>query len=227
MTKNATARLAGFMYMLVVATGYFNLAYVPSQLIISTDAALTINNILSNESLFRWGIAIGVLCYVFYLTLAFLLFDLFKHINKRAAVAMLALAAASIPISIYNMTNKLDVLVLLSQASYLDVFSAEQIQAQVMLSLKSYNNGIGVVQIFWGLWLLPFGYLAFKSNHIPKILGVALMLGCFGWLVFFLAYVICPEANIPSYIRKPAAFGEIFTGLWLLLMGAKQVKLTR
>lgn len=224
MTKNNTARLAGFVYMLVVFTGYFNLAYVPSQLIVFSDPSLTVSNITANESLFRWGIVAGVFCYIFYLTLAFLLFDLFKGINKRVAISMVVLAAASIPISIFNMVNKLDVLTLLSNASYLSTLDPDYVQAQVMLKLRSYNNGIGIAQVFWGLWLLPFGYLAFKSNHIPKILGLALMIGCFGWLAFFFGYVICPDTYIPSYVRKPAAFGEILTGLWLLVMGARESK---
>lgn len=222
MTKNAIARLAGFIYVLVVITGFFNLAYVPSQLIVFSDPALTIANITDNESLFRWGIVTGVFCFIFYLLLAVVLFDLFKDINRRVAVSMLVFAAVSVPVSLFNIVSKLDVLTLLSNAQYLESLSAEQIQTQVMLLLRSYNNGVGLVQVFWGLWLFPFGYLAFKCGFIPKILGVALMIGCFGWLAFFFGFVICPDADIPGFVRKPATFGEILTGLWLLLMGARE-----
>ena len=74
-----------------------------------------------------------------------------------------------------------------------------------MLSLKSYNNGIAVVQIFWGLWLLP--------------------LGCFGYLTVFLTNMLFPEITIPSVVSKPASIGEIGTCLWLLILGNKPIKI--
>ena len=222
MTKNSTARLAGFVYLLLVLTGIFSLLYVPSQLIVWGDAATTVNNIISSEFLFRSGIVVGVLCYVFYLILPFILFELFKEVNKTCALMMVVLAAFSVPISIFNLVDKLNVLSLLSGAQFLDVLNMEQLQAQVMLLLKSYNNGIAVVQIFWGLWLFPFGYLAFKSGYVPKVLGIALMLGCFSYLVDFFANILYPDVKVPGFVGWPSAFGEIGTCLWLLIMGVKE-----
>lgn len=225
MTKQTTARAAGLVYLFVVLTGIFNLMYVPKQLIVFSDAATTISNITGNELLFRTGVAAGVICYVFFLILPFILFDLFKEVNRNVAVFMVVFAASSVPISLFNMVTKLDILSLLSGAEYLNTFSAEQIEAKVMLLLHSYNNGIRVVQIFWGLWLFPFGYLAYKSGYIPKILGISLMLGCFGYLIYFFARIVFPEASIPSFIGWPASFGEIGTCLWLLIMGVKNKSL--
>ncbi|MCW8880428.1 MAG: DUF4386 domain-containing protein [Kangiellaceae bacterium] len=222
MTKNATARLAGFTYLLVVITGIFSLAYVPSQLIDMGDAAATVNNIQSSEFLFRAGIVTGIVCYIFFLILPFVLFELFKEVNRTHALLMVILAAVSVPVSLFNLVDKVNVLTVLSGAEYLDGLNAEQIQAQVMLLLSSYNNGIAVVQIFWGLWLFPFGYLAFKSGYIPKVLGLLLMLGCFGYLIKFFGRVLYPDVDIPSFIRRPATFGEIGTCLWLLIMGVKE-----
>lgn len=222
MTKNNTARLAGFFYLLLVLTGIFNLLYVPSQLIDWTDAAVTVNNISSNFFLFRAGIVSGVVGYIFFLILPFILFDLFKEVNRKYALYMVILAVVSVPISIFNMVYKVNVLTLLSGAEYLDAFSAEQINAQVMMSLRSYNNGISVVQIFWGLWLFPFGYLAFRSGYIPKILGVSLMLGCFGYLIKYFGWMLFPEVKIPGFVSYPSSFGEIGTCLWLLIMGVRE-----
>jgi len=221
MTKKNTARLAGFIYLLVVITGIFNLLYVPSQLIVWADAATTVNNIKSNEFLFRSGIAAGVLCYIFFLILPFILFDLFKSVNKVFAVLMVIFAAVSVPLSLFNMIDKFNVLTILSGAQYLDVLTIDQINAKVMLLLKSYNNGIMVIQIFWGLWLFPFGYLAFKSGYVPKIFGVLLMLGCFSYLIKFFGAILYPSIDIPSYVGRPGSLGEIGICFWLLIMGIK------
>ena len=133
---------------------------------------------------------------------------------------MVVLAVVSIPISIFNMINKVDILTLLSGAQYLDTFEIEQLHTQVMLLLKSYNNGITVVQIFWGLWLFPFGYLVFKSDFLPKIFGILLMLGCFGYLIGFFEKLLALTFNIP-FVGIPGALGEIGICLWLLIMGVK------
>jgi hypothetical protein len=221
MSKNTTARLAGFIYLLVVITGIFHLLYVPSQLIQWDDPISTINNIKSSELLFRAGIVVGVVSFVFYLILPFILFELFKEVNKTMAQLMLILAVVSVPISLYNMVAKINILSLLSDAEYLKTLTAEYIQAQVMLLLKSYNNGIAVVKIFWGLWLFPFGYLAYKSAHIPRVLGVSLMLGCLGYLISFSTRLLFPEVSIPGFVSWPASFGEIGSCFWLLIMGVK------
>jgi hypothetical protein len=221
MTKRETARLAGFVYLLLVITGIFNLVYVPTQLIVWADAAATVNNIKSNEFLFRSGIAAGVLCYIFYLLLPFILFELFKTVNKTMAVLMVILAVVSVPLSLFNMIDKYNVLTLLNSTQYLDVFTVEQINAKVMLLLRSYNNGIMIIQIFWGLWLFPFGYLVFKSSYVPKFFGVLLMLGCLSYLIKFFGAILYPEVEIPRYIGRPGSLGEIGICLWLLIMSIK------
>lgn len=224
MSKNKTARLAGFVYLIVVLTGIFNLIYVPTQLIVWFDAAATVNNIMQFEFLFRSGIVAGVISYIAFAILPFVLYQLFASVNKKMAALMLLLALVSVPVSIFNVVNKLDVLTLLSGAGYLAPFEIEQLHSQVMLLLRSYRNGIAVVQILWGLWLLPFGYLVFKSGFLPRILGVLLMFGCLGYLAGFLTDLLFTNTEIP-YIGIPGSIGEIGICLWLLLIGAKAEEL--
>lgn len=107
------------------------------------------------------------------------------------------------------------------------VFSTKQLQSRVMLNLAQYNNGMRIVHIFSGLWLFPFGYLVFKSGFLPKILGVLLMLGSFGYLLNFAGYTLIPnysKVGISSYISLPASIGEIGTCIWLLIIGVKDRK---
>jgi len=74
--------------------------------------------------------------------------------------------------------------------------------------------------------MLPFGYLVFKSDMLPKLLGVLLMLGCFGYLIEVFGRILVPaypQSMLADYATSPAALGEIGTCLWLLIFGA-QVK---
>ncbi|MBS9464061.1 DUF4386 domain-containing protein [Flagellimonas sp. 389] len=222
-----TARIAGLIYFLVVITGIFGLLYVPSQLISWKNPAETIENLKSSEFLFRMEILTGLLCYSFFLLLPLVLYELFKGINKNVALLMVVLAVVSIPISFANMVHKLDILTLLSGAEYLAPFSPEQIQAHVMQSLRSYNYGNLVAQVFWSLWLFPFGYLVFKSGFLPKLLGIFLMIGSCGYFMDVCGRILFSNYGdflISDYITIPASIGEIGTCLWLLIMGIKTTK---
>ena len=223
-----TARIAGLLYLIVVVTGFFSILYVPSQVTVQGDASATVSNILASKQLFRVGIVAGLICYTTFLLLPFALYKLLSKVGKGVAVLMVAFAVASVPISFVNLLNKLDVLSLLSEANYLQAFTTEQLHARVMLSLDAYVNGILVSEIFWGLWLLPFGYLVFKSGFLPKILGILLMMGCFGYLINFFGQALSPgyaETGIATFVSLPSALGEVGTCLWLLLVGIREQNL--
>lgn len=220
-----TARIAGFLYLIVVATGVFSLAYVPSQIVVQADPSATVSNIATSESLYRLGIAASLICYTAFLVLPFALYRLLRPAGNRIAVLMVACAVASVPIALVNLQNKLDILSLVSGTGYPETLPIAEVQAQVMLLHESYGNGILVSEVFWGLWLLPFGYLVFKSRLLPRTLGILLMMGCFGYLVDVFGTVLLPgytESAIANYVRIPASVGEIGTCLWLLLVGVRE-----
>lgn len=222
-----TARIAGALYLVVVVSGIFSLLYVPSQLIVWDDASATVANIVASELLFRLGIVSGLICYLAFLVLPLVLHELLKPVNKTYALLMVVLAVVSVPIAYINMISKLDVLTLISGGEYTNAYQADQLHAQVMLLLESHNNGILIVQLFWGLWLLPFGYLVFKSGFLPKIFGILLMAGCFGYLIDFLGYFLFPgygDTIIPTLVGLPASLGETGICLWLLMVGIQEQK---
>jgi hypothetical protein len=224
-SNKRTARIAGVLYLIVVLAGIFGLAYVPSQIDVSGDAAAAVRNIVANESLYRLGIVAGLICYTAFLMLPLALYRLLSPFDKQAATLMVAFAVASVPLSFAATLNKFDVLALLSGADYLQAFSAQELQTRVMLSLQSYRDGLLVAQIFWGLWLLPFGYLVYKSGILPRALGILLMLGCFGYLIEFIGKMFFPgyaESGIADLVGLPASIGEIGICLWLLVMGARE-----
>lgn len=218
------ARWAGFIYLVVVITGLFSLMYVPSKLIAWENPKLTFNNISSSRYLFSLSIASSILCYMAFTLLPLVLYKLLKNVNGTYAKLMVILALISVPISFINLQSKLSVLTIIDAADYLRVYKTEELQAQVMLLLKNYNNGILIVQIFWGLWLYPFGYLVYKSNFLPKVLGVFLMLGCLGYVINVFGRITIPEFSsyvLSSYITLPASIGEIGICLWLLIVGVR------
>ena len=209
------ARVAGLLYLVTVVTGIFYLGYVPSQLAAHGDATATVARLVQSETLFRLGILAELACTVAFLLLPLTLYRLLGATGRTAAVLMVAFANAS---------HHLSVLSLLDPAVSLRSLGSGQLRAQVMLQLDAYRQGLLVLEIFWGLWLLPFGYLVCKCGFLPRLLGVLLMLGGLGYLADFLATLMLPgypASAVADYIMLPASLGEIGICLWLLVVGVR------
>lgn len=217
------ARAAGVLYLVVIATGVFNLMYLPSQLTVHGDAAATLERVVHAQRLFRFGILADLLCNTAFLLLPLAFYRLLGSANRRAAWMMVAFAVVQVPIAFVNATHRLDVLWLLDGA-YPSPLGPEQVQEQVMLALAAYRHGLFVLEVFWGLWLLPLGYLIIASGQLPRVLGVLLVLGGAGYLADVLATLLLPTYPtwaVADYLTLPASLGEIGTCLWLLVMGAR------
>ena len=79
-----------------------------------------------------------------------------------------------------------------------------------------------IAQFFYAAWLFPLGYLVFKSGFLPKILGIILMIECFGWLMYPVQFFLFPTNEVIAYFSMAIGFvGEFGLALWLLIMGAK------
>jgi len=209
------ARVAGFLYVIVNLPAPFVLIYLPSRLIARGDAAATANNIMASESLLRFGIVGWLFNLIASIFLVLALYQLLKVVNKNMATLMVIFMLASIPIGMLNELNNLAVLLLLSGADYLKVFTTEQLQALAYLFLRLHSQGLNIAQIFWGLWLFPMGYLVFKSGFLPRILGVLLMIGCFGYVIQSFAAFLGYNVSIIFF----TSWGELLFLLWLLIKG--------
>jgi Domain of unknown function (DUF4386) len=219
------ARFAGFLYFAMAIIGAFSLLYVPSKLIVPGNAAATANNITASESLFRLGAVSGLIFQVIFLVLALTLYKLFKEVNQSYAALMVALVAAAAPVAFLNILNQFAALHLLGDADYLKVFEPNQLNAAAMFFIDLHNQGVIAVEIFWGLWLLPLGMLILRSDFIPKILGVLLIIACVGYLVDFLTRLLFPNyTSIIEPIAGASKFGELAIILWLLIKGVKTQK---
>jgi len=216
------ARVAGGLYLLMAAPAPFSLIYLPGKLIIPGDAAATANNILASQMLFRLGIVGELIAAVLFLLLVMALYRLLSEVNKNHARVMVSLVLVSVAITFVNVLNNIAALTLFRGADYLSVFDKPQRDALAMLFLRLHSQGNFVNEIFWGLWLLPFGLLVMKSGFLPRILGVLLIVNCLGYVAASLTSLLLPAyGNAVFRASMPALLGELWMILWLLIRGAK------
>lgn len=218
---DSDARLCGLAYLMVVVTGIISLAWVPAQLKLGDDPAQILAAILAQESIYRVGIAAWVANQLAFLALGLTFYRVLRHAHPTVAMAMAALVVASVPIGLAGAIHRLDALawaadgVELSNQTLRTAFAAN--------AIESWRNTILIVQVFWGLWLLPLAYLLWRTRLVPTLLVVALALGCFGYLLVVFGYVLDPafeRSPLENFATLPASVGEIGTCLWLLIFGA-------
>jgi len=221
-TNKNTARAAGFIYLVVIITGMFSLAYIPRKLIDWSNSSVTFNNITTSPSLFKFGIYSSIICYVAFTFLPLVLYKLLRTVNESHARAMLILALLSVPLSFNNLQHKYAALTFTGKEPFLQNISIEDLQNKLMFSLHQYNDGILLATVLWGLWLFPFGLLVYRSGFIPKFLGVLLMLGCVGYLTNFTGDTLLDnysQIGIGKYIGMLPAIAETSICVWLLFFG--------
>ncbi|WP_434031153.1 DUF4386 domain-containing protein [[Pseudomonas] boreopolis] len=216
-------RLAGLLYLVVVLAGFFCLAYVPGQLA-GPDAHAVLDNVVARQALFQQGVAAFVVEQVAYLLLALALYRDLKDVSRAAATLMVAFVAMAVPLALAALSHRLQALSLLTDADSAQLLSEEQRRHLAHAALKAYRDGMQLVRLFWGLWLLPLGWLVLRSRRLPRLLGALLVLGGLGYVLDVFAELLVPgyaDWWVSGYMTLPAAAGEIGTCLWLLLFGLR------
>ncbi len=212
-----TARIAGFLYLLQIPLGVFGIVYVPKVLMVAGNMAKTASNILANEFLFRLSIVSAILCALVTIGTAVFIYKVLKPVNNNYAKMIVLFTLIVAPITMLNELNHVAVLLLLKKTEYASLFSANQIQTLISMFFDLHKYGMQIVGIFFGLWLLPMGYLVIKSNYIPKIIGVLLIITCLGYLIDFTTFFLFPKFGI--IISEYTWLGEVLMVLWLLIKG--------
>ena len=219
---NRSAKIAGLFYLifillLPIATS------IRSQLVVSGDAAATAQKIMANELLFRVSFVTELVAAVFFVLAAWALYVLLRPVNKNLALLFLLLNLCGVVIECLGVLDLSTALSLLSGTDYLVVFPAVQLQAQALMYINQYTNGFMIAQIFFGTWLLPLGYLVYRSGFLPWPLGILLIIDFFGVLIWFLQFFLLPGNEVITYPGLVASFiAEVSLTLWLLVKGVKE-----
>jgi hypothetical protein len=220
------ARIAGVLYLLVGIFGGFAEVYVEPKMYVAGNAAATAGNVVANSGLVRMGVVADLLDQTFFIFLVLTLYILLKHVHKSVARAMVVLVALAVGISCLNTVFLFEGLRVATGAVNLAALGTGGSNALVLLLLDTQHYGLLIAQIFFGLWLVPLGYLAYKSSGmLPKWLGVVLIVGGVCYLVDLLAAYLVPNfgQDIHTFVVIPSAIAEISMVVYLLAIGVKTV----
>ena len=215
-TSNLTARLTGMAYLGLAITGGLGFLFIRSQLYVPDDPLATFQNLVTQDGLARTGVALELATVLAQALAALLFYELFRRVSSFAAAGVAAFGmfnALAILASAAFLGSALDVAVQHGPAGAADASATVQ-----LLYLLS-ENMWGVGNLFFGLWLVPMGWLTLRSANMPSLLGWVLIVGGAGYLISAFLPYLAPGATAASVpLAMPATVGELWMIAYLLIV---------
>lgn len=215
MTRDRMARLAGLLYLATLPTAGFAYGYVA--FMPQDDPAALLAALQAGRQVLGWTILIGAVGFgIIYLVIAALFHRLFVSTSKLGADLLVLFVAASVPLSLMALAHRMDLVALLDTAP-------QQLPPEAMMLLQSETHLFQISAIFWGLWMVPLGWLAYRSGLVPKLIGIALIGGCFGYLSGFVLPVLgldIDESFVSGVLMAVTLASELAFMFWLIVRGA-------
>jgi len=222
-SNNKLARAAGFLYLITIIAGGFAEAFVREGLTVSGDAVATARNILASEQMYRFGFVADLVTLICGTILSLIFYILFKPVNRNLSLLALIFSITAGAVMAVNLLHQLAPLLLLHNTSYLKAFTMEQLQTLSLFFLNLQSQGYNISLLLFAFYFPIIGYLVYKSNFLPRILGAIYTMAGLGYLINSLGWFLFPHvaAHLFPYILLPAFIGESSMCLWLIFKGVK------
>ena len=221
------ARIAGFLYIIIIAGALFiPFAVAPSGLMLGDAALPTVAKILAARQLYILSGVAQLIVAACDVGVALLLHELLKPVSKRLSflAAFFRLVFAAIVIA--NLFNHFAPLVLLTGSVHLGAFNPDQLDALAQMFIRLRTTGLDIALVFFGIHCALVGFLLLRSTFFPRILGLLMMIGGAGYMANILACIIpyAVAARLFPYIMLPAGVAEILLTTWLIIVGVNVAK---
>jgi hypothetical protein len=213
MIDKKTARIAGVWYLAFILLGAFAMMFIDERLSVAGDTAATIESFRTNGVLFGFGLVAYIAGFACFVLMVGALCRLFKPVDNRLTRLMMAFTLAGTAIAL---------ICKLAQTAAV-IFPTIEPQSNIAgMLVASYTNGGMAAEIFWGLWLLPLGLLILRSDLIPKVIGILLLVTCVCHLLDFGIFFFAPSVSaMVQPVLYVGEIGEFVLVLWLLIKGVK------
>ena len=212
-----TARTAGIWYLLMAISGVLGFLIFHPQVFDSADAQKTLTNLMDNASVARTRLLLEFAIIVSQALTAVWFFRLFRNTNEWAAWS----------VGVWGMVNSIVIMIsAISMGSAIEIANSSQTMADklILIELLSsvISNAWGIGGLFFGLWLIPLGYIITSSRRMPVWLGRTLIAGGIGYLLSTTFNYLGIESPVIGYLTLPATIGEFWMIGYLLIFGIRQ-----
>jgi hypothetical protein len=215
MSPRTLARIAFVLAALEGQAQVWGQLRIPGRLIVSHDAAATAANILGNESLFRFSLALSVIAVAFNIARTGVNYVLFRPVGRTVNFLLAFSGLIAVSLQAASILFELPVLIVLKGGKDLAGFNAEQLQSLALMLLKWNGEASNLYLGFFGLCCMLAGYVIYKAAFLPRVLGIFLAIAGTGYAT----YLWPPLSNYFYPYNLSLGIGELLLGLWLLVFG--------
>lgn len=219
-TRVTTARWTGVFYLGLALAGLVGFLFVRSELYVADDAAATLANLIDRVPLARLGIGADLTIVLTQALAAVWFFKLFRRDNSFAAGSIAA----------FGLVNAAAILVATAFSATALVVAGNAVLAPggdqaATVQLLYHLNGAAwdIGGLFFGLWLIPMGYVVVTSRVMPALLGWVLMVGGVAYVISAYLTQLTPDAPtaVGSLLTGVASVGEFWMIGYLLIFGVR------
>jgi hypothetical protein len=216
-----TARIAGFLYLIIIAAGMFSVLFVRDQLIISGDPVATAKQLMNHEGLWRAGIVSDLIMHLCDIPVMLVVYLLLRPINRHIALLALLFNLIQTAVLVANKLNLVAALLPLTGQSYLKALDPQILYTQSYLAIRLHDIGFGIGLLFFGATCIVNGFLIQRSGYLPKAIGILLQLAGVCYLVSNFKLILAPNAasQLWIWLMVPCFIAELSFALWLLFKG--------
>lgn len=210
------ARAAGVAMLLSIVFGAVGEAYIPSEIIVKGDAAVTAANILNHPTLFRLGFATYLVEGICDIALCLFFYVLLKPVSRNLALLSAFFGIASMVTFAIAMAAYFASSLVLVETSGMGSFTPDQRNALALLSMRISSMIAALFLCLYGTATAIRGYLIMRSGYLPRVFGVLFMIGGVGFFVRTWTFILAPAYSSELLLMPMALAGIPFT-FWLLL----------
>lgn len=215
-----TARITGVWYLMLAITGMVGFIVLHSRIYVADDPSQTLTNLIEQETLARWRLVFESLIVLSQVLVAVWFYKLFKDIHHVAAWSIAAwgtVNAIAIMISAMAMGGAIEV----AQSTTL-ALNEKTMSIQIFNQLIKQAWRVG--SLFFGLWLIPIGFIVVSSQRMPVWLGRVLILGGAGYILSAFLLFMGMRGTAVTLLTIPATIGEFWMIGYLLIFGIRPEK---
>lgn len=218
-TELVTARMTGVWYLLLAISGMIGFLILHGKIYVSGDISKTVANLSEHETLARIRLLMEFAIVVTQAVAAVYFFKLFKDINHFASWALAA----------WGMMNAgLIMISAIAMGGAINVVNSELVLSDKIIMVQVFDqfiaNAWGMGSLFFGLWLIPMGYVVVSSQRMPVWLGRILMLGGVGYILSAFINYLGMDGAWVGLLPMLATVGEFWMIAYLLIYGIRPVK---
>jgi len=212
------SKIVGLLLLLSIVGGGVGEGYVPAMIIGSGSAAATAKNIASSELMFRAGFAAYLVEGICDVALALLFYFVLRPVRNDLALLAAFFGLVSMITFAFAEFFYFAALRLVTSAHDLKSFSLDQWNTAALMSLRFYSLAGGLFMLFYGLAWMVRGFLIFRSQYLPKFLGVLFIVAGLGFLTRNAALVLAPH-YASDLLVLPMFIAMIAMAVWMLTKG--------